>query len=125
MRCLDLFGFFDGYSFDIDFCAAEKVYYCEAFDVFEAVGEENVYFFAQFGFLLIDFFVKVSSYFLKWIIAFFVWSYNVCLELSGSTRLRVLSLLVMDWDMFHRLKFLSVLLWLYLLTLVFAGNLWP
>ena len=37
-------------------------------------------------------------------------------ELSGSTRLRVLSLLVMDWDMFHRLKFLSVLLWLYLLT---------
>ena len=49
VRCLDLFGFFDGYSFDIDFCAAEKVYYCEAFDVFEAVGEENVYFLLILG----------------------------------------------------------------------------
>ena len=95
----------------------------KAFDIFEAVGEENVYFFAHFGFLLIDFFVKVSSYFLKWIIAFFVWSYNVCLELSASTISLVSSLSAMDRDMFHRLKFLSVLLWLYLLTLVFAGSL--
>ena len=40
------------------------------------------------------------------------------------TRSLVLNRLVMDWDMFHRLGFLSVLLWLYLLTLVFAGSLW-
>ena len=73
-------------------------------------------FFAHFGFLLIDFFVKVSSYFLKWIIAFFVWSYNVCLELSASTISLVSSLSAMDRDMFHRLGFLSVLLWLYLPT---------
>lgn len=48
----------------------------------------------------------------------FVWSYNVCLELSASTISLVSSLSAMDRDMFHRLKFLSVLLWLYLLTLV-------
>ena len=46
--CLDLGGFFDGYGFDVDSGAAEKVYYGEAFDVFESVGEEDVCFFAHF-----------------------------------------------------------------------------
>ena len=85
-------------------------------------SEENVYFFAHFGFLLIDFFVKVSSYFLKWIIAFLVWSYNVCLELSASTISLVSSLSAMDWDMFLRLMFLSVLFWLDLPVMDFVKN---
>ena len=76
MRCLDLLGFFDGYSFDIDFFAAEKVYYCEAFDVLETVGEENVYFFAHFRSLLINLFCKSF-------ILFSAMDYSIfCLELQ-------------------------------------------
>ncbi len=55
--CLDLGGFFDGYGFDVDSGAAEKVYYGEAFDIFESVGQEDVCFFAHFlRYLLGDFY---------------------------------------------------------------------
>ena len=55
--CLDPGGFFDRYGFDVDSGAAEKVYYGQTFNVFESVGEEDVYFFTHFGCLLFFYFV--------------------------------------------------------------------
>ena len=95
MGCLDLGGFFDGYGFDVNSGAAEKVYYGETFDVFESVGQEDVCFFA----------IVFSIVFLKRIIAFFMFSYNVL----KSTRFLESDLQVRGLDMFLHLRSLSAL----------------